>query len=190
MAGTRTRAAAVAALLQEECSNLLALYREKEDFPVDVAEVRLVPVAPPSSQLDTRDKLLHLHSALLQCHTLLERAITKEDEMLGGGEKGKYEKQREMVKNRLSHLIISTGELLKAADGSPILIPHSDDPEPRSPTVLFKLKLWIYQIYKEVDHWTKAVIATLKELPAETDRKRKRIMPATRSARITRSMRR
>lgn len=53
---------------------------------------------------------------------MLERAITKEEEELGG-EKGEYENWRNIVKNRLSLLLINTGELLKAADGTTVLTP-------------------------------------------------------------------
>ncbi|XP_037530258.1 ciliary neurotrophic factor [Nematolebias whitei] len=184
-AGT-ARAAAVAAQLQQEVSLLLELYKKKEDLHVDVSEVRLVSVPPPSSQLDSRDKLWRLHSALLQCRTLLERATTKEDEELGGREKGRYEKQREVVKNRLSLLLINTAELLKAADGAAILAPNLDDFEVERLSNLFELKLWIYRIYREVEHWTRTAVATLKELSSDTPKERKRITPATRSTRSTR----
>lgn len=83
----------------------------------------LVSVPPPSSQLDTKDKLWRLHSALLQCHILLERAIAREEEELGTGKKAEYENQRKMVKDRLSLLLISTGDLLKAVDGSTVPTP-------------------------------------------------------------------
>ncbi len=101
------------------------LKRKRESFTADVsvADGRLVSVPPPSSQLDTRDKLWRLHSALLQCRSLLERAIAREEEELGSGRKGEYETQRKMVKDRLSLLLINTGELLKAADGTAVLTP-------------------------------------------------------------------
>lgn len=83
-------------------------------------------VPPPSSQLDTRDKLWRLHSALLQCHILLERAIAREEEELGSGKKADYETQRKMVKDRLSLLLINTGELLKAVDGAAVQTPSVD----------------------------------------------------------------
>lgn len=49
---------------------------------------------------------------------LMERVIAKEDEELGGDKEAEYETQRKMVKDRLSLLLINTGELLKAIDGS------------------------------------------------------------------------
>lgn len=55
---------------------------------------------------------------------MLERAIAKEEEDLGGGKKGDYETQRKMVKERLSLLLINTGELLKAVDGTAVLTPN------------------------------------------------------------------
>lgn len=80
-------------------------------------------VPPPSSQLESRDKLWRLHSALLQCRSLLERAIAKEEEELGGVKKADYETQRKLVKDRLSLLLINTGELLKSVDGTAVLSP-------------------------------------------------------------------
>lgn len=83
-------------------------------------------VPPPSSQLDTRDKLWRLHSALHQCHILLGTAIAKEEEELGGGKKADYETNRKMVKDRLALLLINTGELLKAVDGTAVQTPSVD----------------------------------------------------------------
>ncbi|MEQ2233853.1 hypothetical protein ILYODFUR_026063, partial [Ilyodon furcidens] len=103
--------------------------RKKENFPPDVSDGPLVSVPPPSSQLDTRDKLWRLHSALEQCHSLLERAIAKEEEELGGEEKGEYENRRKTVKERLLFLLNHTRELLRAADGSSIFTPSLDGSE-------------------------------------------------------------
>lgn len=159
------RAVAIAEQLRHECSLLLELYRKKEHFPAEVSDSRLVSVPPPSSQLDTRDRLWRLHSALLQCRFLLERAMAKEEEELGNGLKGEYENQRKAVKERLSILIINTGALLKAAAGGSVLTPSVEGLEIDGPTILFELKVWVYQIYKEVDHWTKTAITTLQGLP-------------------------
>ncbi|XP_051242239.1 uncharacterized protein LOC127355422 [Dicentrarchus labrax] len=185
---TAARAAAIAEQLQYECSILLELYRKKESFTADilVADGRLVSVPPPSSQLDTRDKLWRLHSALLQCRSLLEKAIAKEEDELGSGMKAEYETQRKMVKDRLSLLLINTGELLKAADGTAILTPSAEGLESDGPTTLFDLKLWVYQIFKEVDYWTKMAITTLQALPSVIAKERVR----TTRARTTRSARR
>lgn len=99
--------------------------RKKESLSAEheVAESRLVSVPPPSSQLDAGDKLWCLHSALLQCRSLLERAIVKEEEELGGAAMGEYESQRKTVKERLSLLLINTGELVKTTDGTAVLTP-------------------------------------------------------------------
>ncbi len=107
------------------CFLSVLLQRKRESFTADnsVADGRLVSIPPPSSQLDTRDKLWCLHSALLQCRSLLERAIAKEEEELGNGNKAEYETQRKLVKDRLSLLLINTGELLKAVDGTAVLTP-------------------------------------------------------------------
>ncbi|XP_035493941.1 ciliary neurotrophic factor [Scophthalmus maximus] len=173
---TAARATAVAEQLHHECSMLLELYRKKENFTHAemVADGRLVSVPPPSSQLDTRDTLWRLHSALLQCRSLLERAIAKEEEELGGGKKGDYETQRKLVKDRLSLLLINTGELLRAADGTVVLTPNLEGLELDGPTNLFELKLWVYRIFKEVDYWTKTTITTLQGLPSLTAKERVR----------------
>ncbi|XP_026216173.1 ciliary neurotrophic factor [Anabas testudineus] len=164
---TPERAVSVAQLLHHECSLLLELYRKKESFTADVTATdgRLVSVPPASSQLDPKDKLWRLHSALLQCRSLLERAVTKEEEELGGGKKGEYETQRKMVKERLSLLIANTGELLKAVDGTAVPTPNLEGLELEGPTVLFEIKLWVYRIFKEVEYWSKTAITTLQDLP-------------------------
>ncbi|XP_059186985.1 ciliary neurotrophic factor [Centropristis striata] len=180
---TVARATAIAEQLHYECSILLQLYREKESFTADVTvtDGRLVSVPPPSSQLDTRDKLWCLHSALLQCRSLLERAVAKEEEELGGGKNSSYETQRKMVKDRLSYLLINTRELLKIADGTAVLTPSSEGLELDGPTLLFELKLWVYRIFEEVDYWTKTAITTLQALPTGIVRTAR--VRSTRSAR-------
>ncbi|KAK2817036.1 hypothetical protein Q5P01_025227 [Channa striata] len=184
---TPDRAAAVAQQLHHECSILLELYSKRETFTADVTvtDGHLVTVPPASSQLDTKDKLWRLHSALLQCHALLERAIAKEDEELGGGEKGEYESQRKMVKERLSLLLDNTGELLKAVDGKAVPTPNVEGMEIKVPTELFELKCWIYRVFKEVEHWAKIAITTLQDLPLVKAKERVRTMlrRSTRSAR-------
>ncbi|CAN9510399.1 unnamed protein product [Ophioblennius macclurei] len=159
-----TRVVAIAEQLNYECSILLELYKKKEMFTSDLADQRLVSVPPPpSSQSDTKDKLWCLFSALLQCRRLLERAISKEEEELGGGMQGEYENQRKLVKERLALLLHSTRELLIAIDSSALLPP--DILEVNSPTILFELKIWVYHIFRELDYWTKMTVTTLKNLP-------------------------
>ncbi|XP_062244777.1 ciliary neurotrophic factor [Platichthys flesus] len=172
---TAARATAIAEQLHHESCILLELYRKKEKLTVGelVADRRLVSVPPPSSQLDTGDTLWRLHSALLQCRSLLERAIAKEEQELGGGKKGDYETMRKMVKDRLSLLLINT-ELLRAVDGAAVLTPNLDELELESPSSLFELKLWIYRIFKEVEHWSKTAITTLQGLPSVMDKERAR----------------
>uniref|UniRef100_A0A8C5NHV0 Ciliary neurotrophic factor n=1 Tax=Gouania willdenowi TaxID=441366 RepID=A0A8C5NHV0_GOUWI len=155
-------AVAVAEQLHHECSTLMELYRAKESFAADVPDIRLVSVPPPSPQLDTKDKLGCLHSALLGCQSLLERAIDKEEEELGRENKGAYDKQRKTVKDRLSFLLNDTGELLKAVDGGSTLTPNV---QLESQNSVFDLKTWVYQVYKEVDYWTKIAISTVQGLP-------------------------
>uniref|UniRef100_A0A672FRP6 Ciliary neurotrophic factor n=1 Tax=Salarias fasciatus TaxID=181472 RepID=A0A672FRP6_SALFA len=181
----RGTAARVAELLLHECSILLELYRKKEAFTAGLADQRLVSVPLPSSQTDAKDKLWCLHSALLQCLSLLERAIIKEEEELGGGVTGEYEKQRKLVKDRLEFLIRSIGELLRATDGGAVLTPSA---ELNSPTTVFELKVWVYQIFREVDYWTRTTVATLKDLPTVIAKREARTTRAARSIRNTRKM--
>ncbi|TWW59331.1 ciliary neurotrophic factor [Takifugu flavidus] len=180
---TVARAIAIAEQLRYECSVLLDLYRKRESFTSDVpvADGSLVSVPPPSSQLDSRDKLWRLHSALLQCYVLLERAIAKEEEELGGS-KLDYETQRKMVKERLSLLIINTRELLKAVDGT-VQTPTVAELELVVPTAVFELKLWLYRVFQEVDYWIKMTITTLKALPPDLFKDNVRSRRSSRNAR-------
>uniref|UniRef100_A0A3P9NSN7 Ciliary neurotrophic factor n=1 Tax=Poecilia reticulata TaxID=8081 RepID=A0A3P9NSN7_POERE len=184
MAGTRTRGtsrttaakvANLAALVQNECTNLLVLYRKRENLPEDVGSDRLVFVSPPSSQLDTRSKLLSLHSALDKCHSLLERAIALEKEELDGDETGEYENGRRRLKDQLLNLLRSTEELLKAAGGQ----------TPHLPSNVFHQKLWVYSIFTEVKLWSETAVAVLQELQSDAAKE-----PSKRSKRSTRSTRR
>ncbi|KAM4603679.1 ciliary neurotrophic factor [Polymixia lowei] len=181
---TAARTAVIAEQLHLECTRLLELFRKKETISPDITltDGHLVSVPPPSAQLETRDKLWRIHSALLQCRSLLERAISKEEEELGGVPKGEYETQRKMVKDRLSLLLANTGELLKATDGTTVPTP---DLEIDGPTVMFEVKLWIYRIFKELDYWTNTAIATLQALPSVAAKERGRT-GATRRKRNTR----
>lgn len=62
----------------------------------------------------------------------MEKAIAKEEEELGNGNKGEYETQRKMVKDRLSLLLINIRELLKSVDGAAVVTPNTDGSEVRS----------------------------------------------------------
>lgn len=81
---------------------------------------RLVFVSHPSSQLDTKSKLLSLHTGLDKCYSLLERAIALEEEELDGVETTEYKNTRGRLKGELLNLLKSTEGLLKAAGGKPI----------------------------------------------------------------------
>jgi len=89
----------------------------------------LVSVPPASAQLEVRDQLWRVHSALSQCRCLLERAIVREEQELGlaaaaaAGGRTDYQKQRKTVKDRLTLLLASTRELLLAAGGTAALTP-------------------------------------------------------------------
>ncbi|XP_057699635.1 ciliary neurotrophic factor [Corythoichthys intestinalis] len=165
---TAARAVAIAELLHLESSNLLELYRKRESFIANVisGDSRLVSVPPPSSQLETRDKLWCLQTALLHCRGLLERAIAKEDEELGS-QMGEYETLRKMVKERLLSLVNTIGELIKAVDSPAMVTPTLNDSlEPDNLTV-FEMKLWVFRVFTEVDYWAKTAVTVLQALPKE-----------------------
>lgn len=181
---TAARATAIARQLLHECSTLLELYKKKENFTAEdtVPGDGLVSVPPLTAQLDTRDTLWRLHSALLQCRSLLETAIAKDDQEFGGGKRGDYETQRKIVKERLSLLLINTGELLKAAGGPAVPNPNLDGLVLDASNNLFDLKLWICRVFKEVEHWTKTTITTLQGLHDVITKERARRVRSTRSA--------
>ncbi|KAK7929242.1 hypothetical protein WMY93_005637 [Mugilogobius chulae] len=96
-------AVSIAKQLQYDCTILLELYRKKESFSpsVTVADNRLVSVQLSSTLVDCQDKLWCLHSALVQCKALIDKAISKEEQELGSDEMGEYEKQRKVAQDRL-----------------------------------------------------------------------------------------
>lgn len=161
-------AVSIAEQLQYDCSILLELFRKKESFSSDVAvaDGRLVSVQLSSALLDSQDKLWCLYSALVQCRALMDKAIAKEEEELSNGQMGEYEKQRKVVKERVSFLIAKTGEVIKSRDSS-ALITSSAGSEVECPTALFQFKLWVYRVYKEIDYWAKLAISTLQALHKE-----------------------
>ncbi|TNN62787.1 hypothetical protein EYF80_027013 [Liparis tanakae] len=207
---TVARATALAEQLRLECSILLELYVCNLFLITDLAERRLfgnipgpsrapgnrcipakapregrlVSVLPPSAQLDTGIKLRRLHSALLKCRVLLENAIAREEEELGGGQKGDYETQRKMVRDRLSFLLIVIEELLKAAGGNTTT--PTPELESGGSNGLFELKLWVYRIFKEVNYWAKTAITILQSLPSPITRERVMMTTRARSRRSTR----
>ncbi|KAG7274516.1 hypothetical protein CRUP_025709 [Coryphaenoides rupestris] len=179
-----TRAAAIAELLHLECGHLLELYRKREYLGADpqvLPDPMLVSVPPASAQLEVRDQLWRIHSALSQCCCLLDRAIAREERELGlavaaGGERDDYQKQRKTVKDRLKLLLVST-QLLLAPGGTAAPIP-TDCGEPDKAAVLFDVKMWIYRIFLELDYWSLTAVGTLQALPAggttRTSARRKR----------------
>ena len=98
------------------------LQRKKESIATDLvlSDLLLVSVPPASSQLEVRDQLWRVHSALGQCRCLLERAIAREEQAVGVTAVGKadYQKQRKTVKDRLALLLVSTRDLLQAFSGT------------------------------------------------------------------------
>ncbi|KAF5902214.1 ciliary neurotrophic factor-like, partial [Clarias magur] len=113
------RAVALAHLLHKECTNLLDLYKERESFlshHVPEGERLLIfdlcADTPSSAQ-----RVGHAHSALSRCLEMLECLIAREVEELGEDFKGEYETARNTVKDRIGHLLHSTGALLENGEG-------------------------------------------------------------------------
>uniref|UniRef100_A0A3B5KTL1 Ciliary neurotrophic factor n=1 Tax=Xiphophorus couchianus TaxID=32473 RepID=A0A3B5KTL1_9TELE len=145
--------------------------RKQENLPEDMESDRLVFVSHPSSQLDTKSKLLSLHTGLDKCYSLLERAIALEEEELDGVETTEYKNTRGRLKGELLNLLKSTEGLLKAAGET-----ETDN--------LFHLKLWVYSVLMEVKFWSSTAIALLRELQAVAAKE-----PSKKSKRSTRSTR-
>ncbi|XP_064782184.1 uncharacterized protein LOC135506754 [Oncorhynchus masou masou] len=180
MSGTRTRrgtvseqsrtarAAAVAEQLHHECTLLLELYRKKETFAEELTSGgdRLVTVPPLSSQLSPNDMLWRLYSALQQCRNLLEHAIGREERVGNDRNRTEYESQKKTVRDRLGHLLESTRLLLADGAGTAAFTPDPNNTEIDGPVngSPFALKLWIYRIFNELEHWTLAASKTLKAL--------------------------
>ncbi|KAJ8001040.1 hypothetical protein DPEC_G00187040 [Dallia pectoralis] len=170
MAGTRTRtgsgpspyarAADIAELLHLECVGLLDLYKKKEEFPTElnVNTEHLVSVSSSSSQLSAND----IDSILRQCRGLLAKVISQEEVFGVGALETKYEVQRKTVMDRLGHLIDS----LVKRDGNTASTSGPEYPElgGQENGSLFALKLWIYRVYQELEHWTRTASKSLQAL--------------------------
>lgn len=72
----------------------------------------LCPEAP-----STAEQVGHVRSALRRCMELLECLIVREVEEMGEELQGEYESLRKTVKDRLGHLLHSTGALLENGEG-------------------------------------------------------------------------
>ncbi|XP_066535945.1 ciliary neurotrophic factor [Hoplias malabaricus] len=164
----KQRAARLAALLLEDCTQLLHLYTERESLSPTppVAGGQLVKL-PPLDALSSAERLCFLHAALSECRLLLDEAIKREDEqfVLQGDE---YKTQRGTVKDRLGHLLLSTERLLedsKRCAASVAEIPDSLD------SGTFAVKFWILQVLQDLVHWSKQTSRTLQAMSTETEKK-------------------
>ncbi|GAA6069436.1 uncharacterized protein LOC124626516 isoform X1, partial [Tachysurus ichikawai] len=113
------RAVALAHLLHQECKNLLELYKEREHFfsPHIPDGERLLIFDLYTDTPSSEQRVGHAHSALSRCLEMLECLIAREVEELGEEFEGEYETVRNTVKNRLGHLLHSTGALLENGEG-------------------------------------------------------------------------
>lgn len=78
---------------------------------------RLVSLALCPEALTTAEQVGHVRSALRRCTELLECLISREVEEMGEDMAGEYETLRKAVRDRLGHLVHSTGALLENSEG-------------------------------------------------------------------------
>uniref|UniRef100_A0A672MEF8 Ciliary neurotrophic factor n=1 Tax=Sinocyclocheilus grahami TaxID=75366 RepID=A0A672MEF8_SINGR len=183
------RAAALARLLHRDCTRLLELYvsttavihasvttlllsitappppqKERESFLSQHAPggERLVTLALCPEALSTGEQVGHVRSALRRCMGLLECLIVREVEEMGEELEGEYESLRKTVRDRLGHLLHSTGALLEEGEGgcppSPPLQCTEDEVEASGS---FAAKIWTYRVLQELIHWTDSASQTL-----------------------------
>lgn len=160
------RAAALARLLHRDCTRLLELYKEREDFLSQHApgDERLVTLALCPEALSTAEQVGHVRSALRRCMELLECLISREVEEMGEELEGEYESLRKTVKDRLGHLVHSTAALLENGEGGcppspPLQCPKGQDEVEGSDS--FAAKIWTYRVLLELIHWTDSASQTL-----------------------------
>ena len=126
----------------------LLLQRKKESLSSDLvlSDLLLVSVPPASAQLEARDQLWRVHSALGQCRCLLERAVAREEQAVGVAALGRadYQKQRKTVKDRLALLLASMRELLQAFSGAAGLATTTSCQEVGGPGASFNLGIQIF----------------------------------------------
>ncbi|KAK3523479.1 hypothetical protein QTP86_033984 [Hemibagrus guttatus] len=168
------RAVALAHLLQQECKNLLELYKERESFlsnHVPEGERLLIfdlCTDTPSSE----QRVGHAHSALSRCLEMLECLIAREVAELGEDIEGEYENVRNTVKDRLGHLLHSTGALLE--NGEDVCAPLPDFQcvqglDEVEGTGSFAMKLWTFKVLLELSHWSDMAAHALRLLHSEQE---------------------
>ncbi|KAL1272131.1 hypothetical protein QQF64_031147 [Cirrhinus molitorella] len=173
------RAAALARLLHRDCTRLLELYKERENFlshHVPDGE-RLVALGLCPEALTTAEQVGHVRSALRRCKELLECLITREVEEMGEELEGEYESLRKTVKDRLGHLVHSTAALLENGEGGcppspPLQCTEGQDEVDDS----FAAKLWTYRVLLELIHWTDSASQTLHLFQSETQGQQQQLL--------------
>ncbi|KAI4892320.1 hypothetical protein NFI96_003464 [Prochilodus magdalenae] len=167
-----SRAVDLANLLHQECKQLLQLYQERESFPSQhVPEGgRLVTPDLCTDTPTSVDQVGQVRSALRRCLELLECVIGQEVEEMGRELEGEYETVRKTVRDRLGHLLHSTGILLENGDGA-------CPPSPKFQCVqgldevegAFGNKQWTYRVLLELIHWTDSATQALHVLHSERE---------------------
>ncbi|KAA0723982.1 hypothetical protein E1301_Tti021453 [Triplophysa tibetana] len=167
------RAAALARLLHRDCTRLLELYKERESFLSHLVPDgrRLVSLVLCREALTTDEQVGHVRSALRRCTELLECLISREVEEMGEEMEGEYETLRKAVKDRLGHLVHSTGALLENSEGGCPPSPETKCAEGQDEvdgSGMFAAKLWTYRVLLELIHWTDWASQTLHVFHTET----------------------
>lgn len=168
------RAVALAHLLHQESKNLLELYKARESFlshHVPEGERLLIfdlcADTPSSAQ-----RVGHAHSALSRCLEMLECLVAREMEELGEEFEGEYETARKTVKDRLGHLLHSTGALLENGEDVCTPLPEFQCVEGLDEVEgsgSFAAKLWTYRVLLELIHWSDSAAHALRLLHSERE---------------------
>ncbi|KAK7171297.1 hypothetical protein R3I94_001289 [Phoxinus phoxinus] len=167
-------AARLARLLHRDCTRLLELYSERESFPSPHVPGgdRLVSLGPCPEPPTPGQQVGHVRSALRRCMELLECLIQREVEEMGEELAGEYESLRKAVRDRLGHLVHSTGALLGDEEGGcpppPPQIQCDEGQDEVEGSGSFAVKLWTYRVLLELIHWTESASHTLHVFHTET----------------------
>ncbi|XP_073698975.1 ciliary neurotrophic factor [Garra rufa] len=177
--GQARRTAALALLVHEECTQLLELYRNSESLPSSPVDGSyLVSIPPLVPQLSDAEKISLLHAALKECLRLLEDVITRQDADFSDEEDSEYRRKRKTVRDRLGHLLASTGQLL--VDGQKFEAKVKEELDGQAASGSFGLKMWVVRVLQDLVHWTGQTSDTLRSLPAEMDKAPKTMSRRTR----------
>ncbi|TRY65514.1 hypothetical protein DNTS_021736 [Danionella cerebrum] len=125
---------------------------------------RLVTLAQCSGTASTAGRLRVQRWALHHCLKLLERLVLSEEEDEEEEEEESLEALRRTVRDRLSHLIHSTAELMRIMKDEVEEEPEGDCAQAEDEVEGaggFAVKLWTFRVLHELVHWSEAASHTL-----------------------------